>query len=120
MRTTNCIKRKKRRKKWLKKAQGSFGINHRSYRNAKQTVLKASKYAYRDRKNKKRTFRSLWILRINGGLKVYGCNYAVFMKLLKQHHIIINRKMLSEMAIHHPQAFKSLIDKVMFSNKTAL
>lgn len=115
MRTTTGPVTKQRRKKWLKKAEGTWGVNHSSYRNAKQTVIKASQYAYRDRKNKKRDFRKLWINRINVSVRALGYTYSSFMAQLKVKKIDINRKMLSELAIHNPEEFKKLVHFVMLN-----
>lgn len=113
MRATSGPNTRRRRKRWLKKAEGTWGINHVSYRNAKQSVMQASKYAYRDRKNKKRDFRKLWIARINAAVRKEDCTYSQFMAKLKQKNIAINRKMLAEMAIHHPEEFKKFVNSVM-------
>lgn len=113
MRATAGPNTRRRRKRWLKKAEGTWGINHVSYRNAKQSVMQASKYAYRDRKNKKRDFRKLWIARINAAVREEDYTYSAFMAKLKQKNIQINRKMLSEMAIHNPEEFKKLVNSVM-------
>lgn len=115
MRTTTGPVTKQRRKKWLKKAEGTWGVNHSSYRNAKQTVIKASQYAYRDRKNKKRDFRKLWINRINVSVRALGYTYSSFMAQLKVKKIDVNRKMLSELAIHNPEEFKKLVHFVMLN-----
>lgn len=115
MRTTSGATTRQRRKRWLKKAEGTWGVNHSSYRNAKQTVIKASQYAYRDRKNKKRDFRKLWINRINSSVRELGYTYSSFMAQLKAKKININRKMLSELAIHNPEEFKKLVHSVMLN-----
>ncbi len=104
---------RQRRKRWLKKAEGTHGINHKSYRNAKQTVIKSSQYAYRDRKNKKRDFRRLWIQRINAAVRKEGYTYSQFIDQLHKKGIAINRKMLSELAIHNPEEFSKLVKDVM-------
>ncbi len=104
---------RKRRKKWLDKAEGTWGVNHKSYRNAKQTVIKSSQYAYRDRKNKKRDFRKLWIARINAATREEGYTYSQFINQLTKKEIKINRKMLSELAINNPAEFKKLLSDVM-------
>lgn len=113
MRATSGPNTRRRRKRWLKKAEGSWGINHLSYRNAKQTVMQAAKYSYRDRKNKKRDFRKLWISRINAAVRAENFTYSQFMAKLKQNNIAINRKMLSEIAIHNPDEFKKIVNQVM-------
>lgn len=104
---------RRRHKKWKKAAEGTWGVNHSTYRNAKQTVIKSSQYAYRDRKNKKRTFRKLWILRINAATRELGYTYSQFINAATKKNVGVNRKMLSEMAIHNPAEFKSLVESVM-------
>lgn len=104
---------RQRRKKWIKQAEGTFGTRHVSYKIAKQTVIKSAKYAYRDRKNKKRDFRALWITRLNAVLREMGITYSVFINKLRKNNVAINRKMLSEMAIHQPEEFKNLVKEVM-------
>lgn len=104
---------RRRRDKWKRAAEGTRGVNHSSYRNAKQTVIKASQYAYRDRKNKKREFRKLWIARINGATREMGVTYSQFMNAVTKKGILVNRKMLSEMAIHNPAEFKIFVETVM-------
>ncbi|MBD5445740.1 MAG: 50S ribosomal protein L20 [Malacoplasma sp.] len=104
---------RQRRKRWLKDAEGFWGVNHSSYRNAKQAVIKSSQYAYRDRKNKKRDFRKLWIARINAAVRAEGHTYSKFMAQLKAKKIDINRKMLSELAIHNPEEFKKFVHNLM-------
>ncbi|MEF9984817.1 MAG: 50S ribosomal protein L20 [Malacoplasma sp.] len=113
MRAGSSVTTRQRRKKWLNKAEGSWGVNHSSYRNAKQTVIKASQYAYIDRKNKKRSFRKLWISRINAAVRQEGYTYSRFMARLIEKKIEINRKMLSEFAISNPVEFKEFVHKVM-------
>ncbi|WP_033159740.1 50S ribosomal protein L20 [Mycoplasmoides alvi] len=104
---------RQRRKKWINEAEGSFGTRHVSYKIAKQTVIQSAKYSYRDRKNKKRDFRALWISRLNGVLRECGVTYSVFINKLRSNNIIINRKILSEMAINQPQEFNQLVKEVM-------
>lgn len=101
-----------RHKKILEQAKGYYGARSRVFRVAKQAVIKAAQYSYRDRKNKKRYFRSLWITRINGALMEHNISYSKFMCSLKQQQIELNRKMLSDMAIFNKDAFASLVDKV--------
>lgn len=113
MRSGSSVTTRQRRKKWLNKAEGSWGVNHSSYRNAKQTVIKASQYAYIDRKNKKRSFRKLWISRINAAVRQEGYTYSRFMARLTEKKIEINRKMLSEFAISNPVEFKKFVHSIM-------
>ncbi|MGL4948187.1 MAG: 50S ribosomal protein L20 [Mycoplasma sp.] len=104
---------RRRRKKWLKAAEGSWGTRHTSYRIAKQTVIRAAEYAYNDRKKRKSNFRKLWIARINAAVREMGYTYSDFMHQLKVHNIEINRKVLSELAINNPSEFELLVKKVM-------
>lgn len=97
------------RKKILKLAKGYFGSRHRLYRTANESVMRAWAYAYRDRRNIKRDFRKLWITRINAAANLNGISYSKFMYGLKIEGIEINRKMLSEIAIHDPKAFTGLV-----------
>lgn len=101
------IKRKKH-KKVLKAARGYYGAKSRSYRSAKQQLLKSWSYAYRDRKNNKRNFRRLWIIRINAAARINGLSYNEFINGLKKASVEINRKILSEIAVNDPDAFKEL------------
>lgn len=109
---------RQRRKATKKSVEGSWGTRHTSYRVARQTGIRASQYAYIDRKKKKRDFRKLWILRINASVKNLGYNYSKFMHQLKVKNITINRKMLSELAINQPNEFKKLVDDIMSDIKT--
>lgn len=104
---------RQRRKKWLEQAEGSWGTRNTSFKIAKQTVVRASTYAYNDRKNRKSDFRKLWIARINAAVRQEGYTYSAFMNQLKKNNIDINRKMLSELAINQPEEFKALVKKVM-------
>ncbi len=106
------VNAKKTHKYVLKKAKGYFGAKSKLYRTAKQAVIKSLSYAYVGRKQRKRSFRRLWIARINAACRANGINYSTFMSGLKKHNIMINRKMLSEMAIHQPEDFKALIDQI--------
>ncbi|WP_027121572.1 50S ribosomal protein L20 [Mycoplasma leonicaptivi] len=98
-----------RRKKWLKLAKGYFGHKSIGYKVAKQAVVKSWTYAFRDRKQVKRNFRKLWIARINASTREHGLSYSKFINGLKKANITINRKMLSELAIHEPKTFLSLV-----------
>lgn len=104
---------RRRHKAVLKQAEGTWGTRHTSYRIAKQTIIRAGEYAYRDRRNKKRDFRRLWIARINAAVRELGYTYSAFMHQLNEKKIEINRKMLSELAINNPNEFKSLVESVM-------
>ncbi|MDI6777766.1 MAG: 50S ribosomal protein L20 [Patescibacteria group bacterium] len=102
----------KRRKKVLKQAKGFMWRRKSHYKAAKEALLKAGKYAYRDRRVKKRTFRNLWILRLNAGLREHGEKYSSFIKKLIDKKIALDRKVLSEMAMKYPEQFKKLIESV--------
>ena len=110
-RARNVAATRKRRKKVLKKAKGYFGNKSRLYRYAKDAVERAEKYAYRDRKKKKSEFRKLWIIRINAACRAEGLRYGQFINGLTKLGILLNRKVLSELAIHDPDAFKELVEK---------
>ena len=101
-----------RHKKILDLAKGYRGRRKNVYRIAKQAVMKAGQYAYRDRRTRKRVFRQLWIARINAASRGLGVTYSKFMAGLKKANIDIDRKVLSDMAIHGPAAFASIVDKV--------
>ena len=98
-----------RRKKALKQAKGYFGSKHRLYKTAKEQVMHSGAYAYRDRKNRKRDFRKLWITRINAACRLNEISYSKFINGLNKANIEINRKMLSEIAIDDPKAFAELV-----------
>ena len=106
------FKTRRRRKKVLERAKGYYGAKSRLYRVATEAVDKAMQYAYRDRKAKKREFRSLWIIRINAALRAVGLTYSQFMLKLKQANIELNRKSLADMAYNDPAAFNQLVEKV--------
>lgn len=111
-RSVNSVASRKRRKKILKQAKGYFGARSKVYTVAKNAVEKGLQYAYRDRKQKKRNFRSLWITRINAGAREYGLSYSQFMHKLSQKGIELNRKVLADLAMNEPEAFKAIIDAV--------
>ena len=100
----------KRRAKTLKLAKGYYGAKSKHFRMAKQAVMKSGNYAFVGRKQKKREFRNLWITRINNAVRAQGMNYSTFMNGLKKSGIELNRKMLSEMAIHDPASFTALVE----------
>jgi len=106
------FKTRRRRKKILEKATGYYGAKSRLYRVATEAVDKALQYAYKDRKVKKREFRSLWIVRINAAARALGLSYSQFMLRLKKANIALNRKALADMAYNDPSAFSQLVDKV--------
>ena len=111
MRSVNHVASRKRRKKILKQAKGYFGRRKNVWSVAKNAVEKAMLYSYRDRKVKKREFRALWIQRINAGAREHGLSYSKFMGLLKVKQIDMNRKVLADLAMNHPQAFKAVVEK---------
>ena len=102
---------RKKHKKILKQAKGYYGARSRVFRVAKQAVIKAQQYAYRDRKQRKRQFRSLWIIRINALVREHDMSYSQFIHGLKKAEIIVDRKMLSELAVHDKEAFSSLVEQ---------
>ncbi|MGB2327795.1 MAG: 50S ribosomal protein L20, partial [Flavobacteriaceae bacterium] len=103
---------RKRRKKILKAAKGYFGRRKNVYTVAKNAVEKAMSYAYRDRKNNKRNFRSLWVMRINAAARLHGMSYSQFMGKVKANNIELNRKVLADLAMNNPEAFKAIVEKV--------
>ena len=111
-RSVNSVASKARRKKILKQAKGYFGRRKNVHTVAKNAVEKALSYAYRDRKVNKRNFRSLWIQRINAGVREYGLSYSEFMGLVKEKNIQLNRKVLADLAMNHKDVFKKIIETV--------
>ena len=111
-RSVNSVAAKAKRKKVIKAAKGYFGRRKNVHTVAKNAVEKGMQYAYRDRKNKKRTFRALWIQRINAGTRQYGMSYSQFMGKVQANGIELNRKVLADLAMNHPDAFKAIVDKV--------
>ena len=103
-------KTRRRRKKILKKAKGYFGGRRKLYRTAAETVLRAGAFAYRGRKQKKRRARGLWIIRINAACREAGLSYSRFMAALKKAGILLDRKVLAEMAVSDPQGFAKLAE----------
>ena len=103
------VKRRKH-KKVLKEARGYYGSKSRSYKIAKEQLLKSMSYAYRDRKNNKRNFRRLWITRINAAARINGISYNEFISGLKKASVDINRKILSEIAVSDPDAFQNITE----------
>ena len=100
-----------RRKKVLKQAKGYYGARSRTFKVAKQAVIKAGQYAYRDRRQRKRHFRALWILRINAAAREHGLSYSRFISGLKKAAIDVDRKLLADIALHEKEAFGVLADK---------
>lgn len=102
----------RRHKKILKQAKGYFGRRKNVYTVAKNAVEKGMLYAYRDRKNNKRNFRSLWITRINAAARLNGMSYSQFMGKVKANNIELNRKVLADLAVNNPEAFKAVVEKI--------
>ena len=111
-RSLNSVASRRRRKKIMKLAKGYFGRRKNVWTIAKNAVEKAMQYSYRDRKTKKRNFRSLWITRINAASRLYGMSYSQFMGKIKSKKIDLNRKVLADIAMNNPETFKAIIDKL--------
>ena len=111
-RSVNSVASRARRKKILKQAKGYFGRRKNVWTVAKNAIDKAMLYAYRDRKTKKRNFRALWIARINAAARLNGMTYSQFMGKVKSNKIELNRKVLADLAMNHPEAFKAIVEKV--------
>jgi large subunit ribosomal protein L20 len=111
-RSVNAVASRRRRKKILDLAKGYWGSRSKVYTVAKNTVEKGLQYAYRDRKAKKREFRALWIQRINAASRQYGMSYSVFMGKLTANGNQLNRKVLADLAMNHPEAFKAVVDTI--------
>lgn len=111
-RSVNKVASRARKKKVLKLAKGSFGRRKNVWTVAKNSVEKGLGYAYRDRKAKKRHFRALWITRINAATREHGMSYSAFMGQLHAAGIDLNRKALADLAMNHPDAFKSIVEKI--------
>ncbi len=107
--------RRRHHKKVLKMAKGQFGSRHRLFRIANEAMLKSLWYSYRDRRNRKRDLRRLWIARINAAARMNGITYSRFIHALKQSEITLNRKMLADMAVRDPQAFAAVVEKAQAS-----
>ena len=111
-RSVNSVASRNRRKKILKAAKGYFGRRKNVYTVAKNAVEKGMLYVYRDRKNNKRNFRSLWITRINAAARLHGMSYSQFIGKVKANQIELNRKVLADLAVNNPQAFKAVVEKI--------
>ena len=111
-RSVNVVSARRRRKKILKAARGYWGSRSKVFTIAKNTLEKGMQYAYRDRKVKKREFRALWIQRINAGTRQQGLSYSVCMGKLNAKNIGLNRKVLADLAMNNPEAFKAIVDAV--------
>ena len=111
-RSVNSVAAKARRKKVLHLAKGYFGRRKNVHTVAKNAVDKGLQYAYRDRRQKKRNFRALWIQRINAGARLHGMSYSEFMGKINSKGIELNRKTLADLAMNHPDAFKAVVDSL--------
>ncbi len=111
-RSVNSVASRRRRKKILKQARGYFGARSKVYTVAKNAVEKGLTYAYRDRKTKKRVYRRLWIARINAAARMEGISYSRFMHALTSDEVKLNRKVLADLAMNHPDAFKAVVNSV--------
>ncbi|TND08447.1 MAG: large subunit ribosomal protein L20 [Bacteroidetes bacterium] len=111
-RSVNAVASRARRKKILKLTRGYWGARGNVWTVAKNNLEKGLVYAYRDRKQKKRNFRGLWIQRINAGVRPYGLSYSQFMDKIHKKGVTLNRKTLADLAMNHPEAFKAVVDSV--------
>jgi large subunit ribosomal protein L20 len=111
-RSVNHVASRAKRKRFLKLAKGFFGRKKNVWTVAKNAIEKGLVYAYRDRKQKKREFRSIWIARINAGARNHGLSYSEFMGKLKKAGIDLNRKVLADLAMNHPEAFEAVVNKI--------
>ena len=111
-RSVNAVASRARRKRYLKAAKGYFGARSKVYTVAKNAVERGLQYAYRDRRNKKRAFRRLWIARINAAARQNGTTYSRLMHGLSQSGVGLNRKVLADLAMNHPEAFTAVVDSV--------
>ena len=112
-RSVNAVASRARRKRILKETRGNFGRRKNVWTVAKNTYEKGLGYAYRDRKRKKGQFRALWIQRINAAARIEGVSYSKLMGAMTKKNIEINRKVLADLAVNHPEAFKAVVEKAM-------
>ncbi len=112
-RSVNAVASRARRKRILKETRGNFGRRKNVWTVAKNTYEKGLQYAYRDRKRKKGQFRALWIQRINAAARLEGVSYSKLMGMMTKQNIEINRKVLADLAMNHPEAFKAVLNKAM-------
>jgi large subunit ribosomal protein L20 len=110
-RATNAVARHRKRKRTLDRAKGYWGRKHSSYRFAKEQLMRSDAYAYRDRRTRKRDFRRLWIIRINAAARQEGMSYSELMHGLREAGIEVNRKMLADIAVHDPEAFRRFAEQ---------
>ena len=108
-RSNSSVPRHRKHRKLIKQAKGYFGTRKSNYRTVKDALAKAWSYAYRDRRQKKRNFRRLWISRINAGVRNYGINYSTFIANLKKSNIELNRKSLAHITVHDPKGFEKIV-----------
>jgi large subunit ribosomal protein L20 len=111
-RSVNHVASRAKRKRFMKLAKGFFGRKKNVWTVAKNAIEKGLVYAYRDRKQKKREFRSIWIARINAGARIHGLSYSELMGKLKKGGVDLNRKVLADLAMNHPSAFEAIVNKV--------
>ena len=111
-RANSSIPRHRRNRKIIKQAKGYYGARSRTFKSAKDAVIRAGLYAYRDRRQRKRQFRRLWIIRINAACRLNGMSYSTFINALNTKGIELNRKILADLAVRDPQAFTDLVDSV--------
>ena len=111
-RSVNHVASKARRKKILKQTKGYWGARKNVFTIAKNILEKGLTYAYRDRKTKKRNFRALWVQRINAGVRAHGLSYSQFMGKIHANNVQLNRKVLADLAMNHPAAYKAVVDSV--------
>ena len=108
----SSVPRHRRHRKVLKQAKGYYGARSRNFKSAKEAVSKAGLYSYRDRRQRKRMFRRLWITRINAGARLNNMSYSAFIASLKEKEIELNRKVLADMAMNDPNAFSRLVEHI--------
>ena len=111
-RANSSVPRHRRHRKIVKLAKGYYGARNSNFKTAKDAVEKGLLYSYRDRRNKKRMYRKLWIIRINAAVRQYGLSYSKFINLLKEKDITINRKALADMAVNNPDSFSDIIKSI--------
>ena len=111
-RANSSVPRRVKHKKIIKQAKGYFGTRKSNYRTAKDAVQKGLQYAYRDRRQRKRVFRKLWIARINAAARLNGVSYSKFICSLKENNVNLDRKMLAEMAVNDPEGFSELVKSI--------
>ncbi len=111
-RANSSIPRHRRHRKIVKQARGYYGARSRNFRTAKDAVIRALRYSYRDRRQRKRQFRRLWIIRINAAARQQGMSYSQFMHALRDRNVELNRKILADMAVNDPEGFEALVKSI--------